>query len=186
MLKGTLIHPQILNALGRAGHGSQILIADGNFPFSTTLGRNSELVSLNLTPGVVSCTQVLESLASSIPIEAGAVMDTPRSGPFAQESEPEIWNEFCAILRGVTDSDFELDRIERFEFYRAVAAPSVALTIATGEQRIFANLLLTIGVVFPVGWKMTRNIAQGSLKRKRRNRTVFLGLRFRLEEFNLT
>jgi len=74
MLKGTLIHPQILNALGRAGHGSQILIADSNFPFSTTLGRNSELVSLNLTPGVVSCTQVLESLASSIPIEAGAVI----------------------------------------------------------------------------------------------------------------
>jgi L-fucose mutarotase/ribose pyranase (RbsD/FucU family) len=35
MLKGTLIHPQILEALGRAGHGSQILIADGNYPIAT-------------------------------------------------------------------------------------------------------------------------------------------------------
>ena len=48
MLKTPLIHPDILRALGRAGHGSQILIADGNYPAGTTLGPNAELVSLNL------------------------------------------------------------------------------------------------------------------------------------------
>jgi L-fucose mutarotase/ribose pyranase (RbsD/FucU family) len=30
-----------------------------------------------------------------------------------------------------------------------VAREQVALTIATGEQRIYANLLLTLGVVMP-------------------------------------
>ena len=35
MLKGKLIHPEILDALGKAGHGSKILIADGNYPFAT-------------------------------------------------------------------------------------------------------------------------------------------------------
>ncbi len=149
MLQGKLIHPQILEALGRAGHGSQVLIADGNFPFSTTLGPNATLVNLNLSPGVVSCTQVLEALVTAIPIETAAVMDTPTSGPFAQERDPEIWDEFRRILSAVAGRNVELDRIERFEFYRAAAAPTVALTIATGEQRIFANLLLTIGVVFP-------------------------------------
>ena len=55
MLKGKLIHPQVLEVLGRAGHGSQILIADGNYPFANKLGPNARLVSLNLSPGVVTC-----------------------------------------------------------------------------------------------------------------------------------
>ena len=38
MLDLPLIHPDILRVLGRAGHGSQVLIADGNYPFRTTLG----------------------------------------------------------------------------------------------------------------------------------------------------
>ena len=35
MLKTTLLHPEILNALAGAGHGAQVLIADGNYPAST-------------------------------------------------------------------------------------------------------------------------------------------------------
>ena len=35
MLRYQLLHPEILAALGGAGHGSQILIADGNYPFET-------------------------------------------------------------------------------------------------------------------------------------------------------
>ena len=38
-------------------------------------------------------------------------------------------------------------KIERFQFYDAAGTPDVCLTIATGDQRIYANLLLTIGVV---------------------------------------
>lgn len=43
----------------------------------------------------------------------------------------------------------ELDQLERFRFYETSAEHNVALTIATAEQRIYANLLLTIGVVMP-------------------------------------
>ena len=42
-----------------------------------------------------------------------------------------------------------LEEIERFKFYEVAGTPDVCLTIATGEQRIYANLLLTIGVVKP-------------------------------------
>lgn len=149
MLKGTLIHPQILRALGRAGHGSRVLIADGNYPFSTKLGPNAELVSLNLSPGVVSCTSVLEAIVTAIPIESAAVMAAARSGPYAQEKPPEIWDKFRSILHRATGVEFELEEIERLQFYETAGSPDVALTIATGEQRIFANLLLTIGVVKP-------------------------------------
>ena len=53
MLKHTLLHPAILAAIARAGHHGRIVIADGNYPASTTLGPSAELVSLNLMPGVV-------------------------------------------------------------------------------------------------------------------------------------
>jgi L-fucose mutarotase len=148
MLKGKLIHPQILEALGRAGHGSQVLIADGNYPASTRLGPRATLVNLNLSPGVVNCTQVLEALVTVIPIEAAAVMATPKTGAITR-GEPDIWNEFRAILGKSAAQQIKLEEIERFKFYETAGTPNVALTIATGEQRIYANLLLTIGVVMP-------------------------------------
>ncbi len=144
MLKGKLIHPQILEALGRAGHGSQILIADGNYPASTKLGPKAALVNLNLSPGLVSCTQVLEALVSAINVESAAVMAVPAGLP-----EPDIWAEFRQILNKATGQQLKLEEIERFKFYETAGTPNVALTIATGEQRIYANLLLTIGVVPP-------------------------------------
>ena len=45
----------------------QVLIADGNYPASSAIGPNAELVSLNLMPGVVTCTQVLQAILSAIP-----------------------------------------------------------------------------------------------------------------------
>jgi len=34
-------------------------------------------------------------------------------------------------------------------FFKSASSPDVALTIATGEQRIYANILITIGLVMP-------------------------------------
>jgi L-fucose mutarotase len=148
LLKFPLLHPQILEALGSAGHGSQILIADGNYPFSTTLGANAVLVSLNLRPGLVNATAVLETIASAVPIEAAAVMAYARQGPYALSSDPPIWTEFRGILAGAGFRE-PLQLIERFDFYKAAAEERVALVIATAEQRIYANILLTVGVVTP-------------------------------------
>ena len=40
----------------------------------------------------------------------------------------------------------ELDKLGRYEFYDACCQPGVRLAISTGEQRVFANLLITVGV----------------------------------------
>lgn len=148
MLKTQLLHPEILEALGRAGHGSKILIADGNYPFSTRIGPQAVQVNLNLSPDVITCTQALEALMDAVPIESATIMDTAKEGPYAMSTEPDIWGEFDTILRrGGYAGD--LERLERFAFYEAATTPEVALTIATAERRIYANLLLTIGVVMP-------------------------------------
>lgn len=147
MLKSKLTHPEILAALARAGHGSCVLIADGNYPAATTLGPNARLVHLNLAPGQVSVTDVLAALLTAIPVEQATVMDTLKSGPYAMSGEPEIWNDFRRQLApaGVAD----LTKVERMAFYEQSRQGDVALVIQTGEQRIYANLLLTIGVVKP-------------------------------------
>ncbi len=64
MLKTKLLHPDILQALGRAGHGSKVLIADGNYPFTTGSPATAEKVFLNLMPGMVKVTDVLKVLVT--------------------------------------------------------------------------------------------------------------------------
>ena len=139
MLKTQLLHPEILAALGGAGHGTRVLIADGNFPFGTGANASARRVYLNLAPGILKVTDVLRVLVESIPIEAAQVMQ-PATG-----DEPPIFNEFRALL----PKEIALKPLGRFEFYDAARLSDVALVIATGEQRIYANVLLTIGVVMP-------------------------------------
>jgi len=138
MLKTNLLHPDILQALGSAGHGSKVLISDGNFPHTTGSNYYAKHVFLNLAPGLLTVTDVLKVIATAIPVESVEVMQT------ADGSEPPIWEEFRAIL-----PDQRLHPRERFSFYEAARSPDVALVIATGEQRIYANILLTVGVVAP-------------------------------------
>jgi L-fucose mutarotase len=135
MLLTKLTHPTILNALGQMGHGSQVLIADGNFPFITHSNPAAEHVFLNLKPGLVNATDVLDALITAIPVEAAHVMQ-PDDG-----SEPAIFTEFRQML-----PNLQLQPVERFAFYDMAHGHKVGLVIATGEARIYANLLLTIGV----------------------------------------
>ena len=138
MLKTRLLHPDILRALGEAGHGAQVLIADGNYPLVTRSNPAARRVYLNLAPGQLNVTDVLAVLAEAIPVEAAHVMG-PDDG-----SEPSIFEDFRALL-----PDVGLKRLGRFEFYDLARGPDTALAIATGEQRLYANILLTIGVVMP-------------------------------------
>ncbi|MEO1994223.1 MAG: RbsD/FucU family protein [Planctomycetaceae bacterium] len=150
MLHHELIHPRINEVLARAGHHAKVLIADGNYPASTTLGPNAELVSLNLAPGVVSCTQVLQTLVTAMPIDAAYTMGIPADDPYAQEGEPPIWAEYREILEA-TGLQVELDPIDKWEFYEAVASRDHVLTIQTADQSLWANLLLSMGVRKPNG-----------------------------------
>lgn len=148
MLKHTLLHPTISQVLARAGHHSKVLIADGNYPSYNTLGPNAELVSLNLMPGVVSCTQVLQALLSAVPIEVANTMGVPADDPYATDGDPPIWEEYRAILQQ-HNLGIELQPIQKWDFYDAVASRDHVLTIQTADQALFANLMLTIGVRKP-------------------------------------
>lgn len=148
MLKHTLLHPEINRILGRAGHHSQVLIADGNYPAYNTLGPHAELVCLNLAPGIVTCCQVLEALLTAVPVEAANTMGIPADDPYALQGDPPVWAEYRRILQAA-GCPVELQPIPKWEFYDAVASRNHVLTIQTGDQALWANLLLTIGVRRP-------------------------------------
>jgi L-fucose mutarotase len=145
MLKHQLIHPKINEIIARAGHHGTILIADGNYPASSKKGPNAEVVSLNLMPGVVSCTQVLRALLSAVPIEAINTMMYETTGPYALSEAPAIWESYRNVIEE-SGLSLTLEPIEKWSFYEAVSTADHILTIQTGDQQRFANILLTIGV----------------------------------------
>lgn len=137
VLKTPLLHPDILKALGGAGHGARVLIADGNYPCSTEAPAGATRVFLNLRPGVVSVTDVLEVLVPIIPVEA-AVLMAPADGQSVPLHER---------LRATFPATARISVCKRHEFYAEAKQPATTLVIATAEERRFANVLLTIGVV---------------------------------------
>ena len=134
MLTTKCIHPEIVSALSFCGHGSKILIADGNYPVAEKSG-DAKKVYLGLMPGLPTATDVLDAILSVAVVESAEVM-VPEDG-----ETPEIFAEFTERLNGMP-----LQGMGRFEFYDACMAPgAVALAISTGEKRTYSNILLTIG-----------------------------------------
>lgn len=136
MLNYTLIHPPLLRALAAAGHGSRVLLADGNYPSATARPAGAEVIHLNLRPGLLTVTDVLRPILEAVPIEAAQVMALPDNAPVPAHDE------FRGLLGGHVD--FEI--MERFAFYDRARGADVAFVVATGDQRLCSNLLLTIGV----------------------------------------
>ncbi len=136
MLTTPVIHPEILAALARSGHFAQIMIADGNLPVGAMKGPNASIVYLNFQPGLLSTLKVLEGILSVCPIQGATVMQKP------SEADASIHLEYQRLL-----GEVEWNELERWAFYDKIREPSTTLIIATGEQRRFANLLLTVGVV---------------------------------------
>ena len=145
MLNHQLIHPKINEVLARSGHSSKVLIADGNYPVASTMGPNAELVSLNLSPGLVTVRQVLAALVTATPIEAINTMGMPDDDPFKLDHDPPVWDEYREVIQSAGLS-IKLKPIQRWDFYDAVASRDHVLTIQTADQALWANLLVTIGV----------------------------------------
>lgn len=137
MLYTPIIHPELLAALARCGHGTSILIADGNYPHNTGVGPHTDRIALNVAPGLLSTDQVLRLLVDTIPVEAAQFMETAQG---TASSAVEGY-------RDVLGTGVDLTGLERFAFYERAREDDVAVVIATGEQRQYANLLLTVGVI---------------------------------------
>jgi L-fucose mutarotase len=133
MLKGLCVNPSIVQALALCGHGDRILISDGNFPLDTKCTGRFKIY-LGVSKGLPKVTDILASVMSMVNFEKAEVM-TPEGAP------PEIFTEFRKMLM--------LDLVEhsRQEFYEESGKDDIKCAISTGDDRLFANIILTIGTV---------------------------------------
>lgn len=141
MLKGLdpLLSPELLSALRAMGHGDEIAIVDGNYP-ATSAGP--PVIRLDGVPADAAVHAVLSvmPLDDFVPEAAWcmAVVDDP-------EAEPPIFDSFREALALHESTEFTLNKIERFAFYARVER--CFAVVATGERRLYGNVILKKGVV---------------------------------------
>ena len=142
MLKNVpkLLSPELLKVLCEMGHGDEIVIADANFP-SNALGKRV------IRADGISGTAMLEAVLSVIPLDtySDPNMMLMQLVPSDEgKVNPVIWEEYKKIANRL-DDNAKVGNIERFAFYeRAKTAYAV---IATGEEAIYANIILKKGVI---------------------------------------
>ena len=143
MLKGLnpLLSPALLATLRAMGHGDEIAIVDANFPAEAMARRLVRLDGL-------SATAVLDAVLSVMPLddfvpEAAWRMEVV-GDPTAEQP---IYAEFREMIARHESPGMRLAGLERFAFYeRARAAYAI---VATGEARLYGNVILKKGVVRP-------------------------------------
>lgn len=135
-----ILSPELVKTLMKMGHGDTIVLADGNFP-SDTCGQRVVSADGHGVP------ELLDAILELFPLDV-KYSETPvglMEVVSGDTTVPDIWNDYKAILDKHYDKRPDIQFIERFEFYeRAKKAYAV---VATGEEAIYANIILTKGVV---------------------------------------
>jgi L-fucose mutarotase len=139
MLRQGLIHPPLLAALAGTGHGSRVLLADANYAHDVNVRPGAPLIYLNLRAGLVRIDEVLDLVVATVPIESATVMRPD------DDSEPAVWSRYAEIL----GPRLPLQPVPRADFYAQACGSKVAFAVASGDERLYANLLLTVGYVDP-------------------------------------
>ncbi len=141
MLKGLdpLLSPDLLRALRAMGHGDELVIADANYP-AEAAGCPVIRLDGHASPKVLDAILSVLPLDSFVPEAAFcmAVVDQP-------EAEQPIFEEFRALIRKHEGDAFRLGKLERYAFYER--AEEAAVVVATGERRLYGNIILKKGII---------------------------------------
>lgn len=142
MLKGIdpLLNPELLHVLAAMGHGDEIVLADANYPCSSTAPHT---VWGEVIPVQAPLDAVVRAVASLLPIDTfdGAAIHWMQivGDP---DTVPEV---ITACLPHLVGDGVTAAGIERFGFYdRARRAFAV---VHTSEGRLYGNLILRKGVI---------------------------------------
>lgn len=144
MLKGIpkILSPQLLKVLCEMGHSDTIVIADGNFP-AESIGKDAVVIRMD---GHGTC-EILEAILQLFPLDTYVekpfhLMQVMKGDPV----ETPIWNRYREIVNAADPrGEAVIGEIERFAFYEK--ARSAYAVIATGEEALYANIMLQKGVV---------------------------------------
>ncbi len=145
MLKGLdpLLGPELLATLRSMGHGDEIALVDANFP-----ARSSGVPVIRLDG--VSTTRALQAVLSVMPLDDFVPEAAWRMAAVEGEAaELPIFAEFREVLACHAGAGMRLAVLERFAFYERTR--KAFAVVATGETRLYGNLLLKKGIIRPEG-----------------------------------
>jgi L-fucose mutarotase len=145
MLKGIdpLLNADLLHALRAMGHGDEIAVVDANFP-ATTMARR--LIRLD----GVDAVRTVEAILSVLPLDDFVEHPASRMQVVGDAAAvPPVCREFQKQVERWAGKRTPLATIERHAFYQRVRA--CYAVVATGENRLYGNLIITKGVIRPEG-----------------------------------
>lgn len=141
MLKGIpkIISPDLMKVLLEMGHGDEIVLADGNFPAASNARKLIRCDGHNVP-------ELLEAILKFFPLDT--YIPKPVSLMQVVEGDsvtPTIWETYQSIIQNYEQNFTSFEMVDRFEFYeRAKTAYAI---VATGENALYANIILKKGVV---------------------------------------
>lgn len=133
-----IISPELIKTLMEMGHGDEIVIADGNFP-AESIGQRVIRCDGHGVP------ELLDAILQFFPLDTYTPQPVMLMQVVDGDPVPTIWEKYKSILDTYESGNCDIEMIERFAFYeRAKKAYAV---IATGEEAVYANIILKKGVV---------------------------------------
>ncbi|WP_414470769.1 RbsD/FucU family protein [Microvirga sp. M2] len=134
-----LLSPELLMVLRSMGHGDDIAVVDANFPAASMARRLVRLDGL-------TATAVTDAILSVMPLDDFVPEAAWRMEVVGDpHDEQPIFEELRAIIARREGTGFRLAALERFAFYER--ARSAFAIVATGEARLYGNIILKKGVV---------------------------------------
>ncbi|MDO4327091.1 MAG: RbsD/FucU domain-containing protein [bacterium] len=137
-----ILSPQLLKVLCEMGHGDCIVIADGNFP-AESIGQNAVVVRMDGH----RIPEILDAILQVFPLDTYVEQPVRLMEVVKGDTvETPIWDTYKKVVKERTNrSEKAVGFYERFQFYEE--AKKAYAIIATGEQALYANIMLQKGVV---------------------------------------
>ncbi|XP_055327212.1 fucose mutarotase-like [Paramacrobiotus metropolitanus] len=139
------ISPELLCVLGQMGHGDEIVLADANFPSSSTCRNGAKEIRADGQ----NIPELLKSIMQLFPL------DTYDKPAYVMDLEPQdkarnlptpIWKEFERIINEAEPGrQLEVTKLERFKFYEK--AKGAFAVVVTSEAALYGNIILKKGVI---------------------------------------
>ena len=121
--------------------GDQIAIVDANFP------SRASTQNLVRADGH-SASRMLQAILEVMPIDRFTDQAALSMQVIGDETTlPEAVKDFQQIINSVADSTTDISSLERFAFNEK--AKSTFAIVATEDTRLYANLILTKGIIAP-------------------------------------
>lgn len=139
------INPTLLKALAEMGHGDRLVIGDDFYP-AATMGKQGIVVDAD----GIGAVDMLNAILTIMPLDSQySTYPVMLMGPEEKLKDDlqnqEIWDEFIDTVKNHEEKGGScVTIIDRFRFYEE--ARKAYVTISTGEQRPYGNVILIKGV----------------------------------------